>query len=46
MIDCKLNKNLEVGSHISFFLGETLVDGYIREKTFMGKGDIGFFDRN
>ena len=29
MIDCKINKELEVGTHISFNLGSSLVDGYI-----------------
>jgi hypothetical protein len=42
MIDCKINKELEVGTHISFNLGSSLVDGYIREKTQMDRGDIGF----
>lgn len=42
MVDCKLNKNLEVGNHISFILGSKLIDGYIKEKTNMGKGDIDF----
>jgi hypothetical protein len=42
MIDCKVNKELEVGAHISFNLGSSLVDGYIREKGEMGRGDIGF----
>jgi len=42
MIDCKINKELEVGMHISFNYGSSLVDGYIREKTPMNRGDIGF----
>ena len=42
MIDCKINKELGVGSHISFNLGRSLVDGYIREKTPLSKGDISF----
>ena len=42
MIDLKTNKQLDVGSHISFHLGSLLFDGYIREKTQMDKGDIGF----
>lgn len=42
MIDCKINKELEVGTHISFNYGTSLVDGYIREKTQMDRGDIGF----
>lgn len=41
MIDCKINKGLQVGTHISFHLGKSLVDGYIREKTEMN-GDICF----
>jgi hypothetical protein len=42
MIDCKINKELEVGTHISFNYGTSLVDGYIREKTQMNRGDIDF----
>jgi hypothetical protein len=42
MIDCKINKELEVGTHISFNLGTSLVDGYIREKTNLDRGDISF----
>lgn len=42
MIDCKINKELEVGDHISFHSGSSLVDGYIREKTDLDRGDIGF----
>jgi len=42
MIDCKINKELEVGTHISFNIGSSLVDGYIREKTPLNKGDISF----
>lgn len=42
MIDCKVNKELEIGTHISFHLCGLLVDGHIREKTPMDKGDIGF----
>lgn len=42
MIDCTINKELEVGTHISFHSKTSLVDGYIREKTHMGRGDISF----
>jgi hypothetical protein len=42
MIDCKVNKELEVGTHISFNSGSSLVDGYIKEKTYMDRGDISF----
>ena len=42
MIDCTVNKELEVGTHISFILGASLYDGYIREKNPMDKGDVGF----
>ena len=43
MIDCTTNKNLEVGTKISFFLGGgKLVDGTIKDKTPMSKGDISF----
>ena len=42
MIDCKINKELEVGTHISFNYGTSLVDGYIREKTNLDRGDISF----
>ena len=42
MIDCKINKKLEVGTHISFNLGTSLVDGHIREKTNLDRGDISF----
>jgi hypothetical protein len=42
MIDCKVNKELEVGTHISFNNGPSLIDGYIREKGQMDRGDIGF----
>jgi hypothetical protein len=42
MIDCKTNKELEVGTHISFKNGTIIVDGYIREKTQMDRGDIDF----
>ena len=42
MIDCKINKELEVGTHISFNLGTSLVDGHIREKTNLDRGDISF----
>ena len=43
MIDCTTNKNLEVGTKISFFLGGgKLVDGTIKDKTPMNGGDISF----
>jgi hypothetical protein len=42
MIDCKINKELEVGKHITFILGNSLLDGYIIEKNLMGRGDIDF----
>ena len=42
MIDCKINKELEIGTHISFHNGTSLVDGYIREKAQMDRGDISF----
>jgi hypothetical protein len=43
MTDCTSNKNLEVGTKISFFLGGgKLVDGTIKDKTPMSKGDISF----
>lgn len=42
MIDCRINKKLEVGTHISFNSGSSLIDGYIRGKTQMDRGDIGF----
>jgi hypothetical protein len=42
MIDCKMNKELEPGTHISFKFETSLVDGYIREKIQMDKGDISF----
>ena len=43
MTDCTINKNLEVGTKISFFLGGgKLVDGTIKDKTPMSKGDISF----
>lgn len=42
MIDCKINKELEIGTHISFNYGTSLVDGYIREKTNLDRGDISF----
>ncbi len=43
MVDCKVNKELEVGDHIGFFLRESeLFDGCIKEKTPMGGGDISF----
>ena len=42
MIDCKINKNLEIGTHISFNYGPSLIDGHIRKKTQMNKGDISF----
>jgi hypothetical protein len=43
MIDCTTNKNLEVGTKISFFLGGgKLIDGTIKDKTNMSKGDISF----
>ncbi len=32
MIDYKINKELEVGTHLSFIINNKLVDGYIREK--------------
>lgn len=41
MIDCKVNKELEVGQHISFTNG-SLIDGVIKEKTPMSGGDISF----
>lgn len=42
MIDCQINKELAVGTHLSFQLGSSLVDGYIREKTSLSHGDISF----
>ena len=43
MIECIANKNLEVGTKISFFIGGgKLVDGTIREKVPIKGGDIGF----
>ena len=42
MIDCKVNKELEVGQHISFENGSSLIDGFIKEKTPMNRGDISF----
>ena len=42
MIDCKVNKNVEVGTKIIFNLGSKTIDGIILEKTSMSKGDIGF----
>lgn len=42
MIDCKINKELEVGTKITFHLGYSLIDGTIIEKTQMDKGDISF----
>lgn len=42
MICCKVNKELEIGTHISFNIGSSLVDGYIREKTNLNGGDISF----
>lgn len=42
MIDCKINKELEIGTHISFNCGTSLIDGYIREKTILDRGDISF----
>lgn len=43
MIDCKINKELEVGTHIIFKMNSSpLIDGYIREKNLMDKGDIDF----
>ena len=42
MIDCKINKELETGSKITFFLGNSVVDGTIIEKVPIGKGDISF----
>lgn len=46
MINCETNKNLEIGMHISFILGNKTYDGYIREKTPMDKGDIDFLIEN
>ena len=42
MVDCRVNKELKVGTHISFNHGTSLVDGYIREKTNLDRGDISF----
>ena len=43
MVDCKVNKNLEVGQKISIILGGgKLVDGTIKEKTPMNGVDISF----
>ena len=43
MVDCSVNKNLEVGQKISIILGGgKLVDGTIKEKTPMNAGDISF----
>jgi len=43
MIDCKSNKYLKVGQKISIILGGgKLVDGTIKDKTLMDKGDISF----
>jgi len=42
MIDCKINKNIEVETKIDFILGNTLISGIIIEKTPIGKGDISF----
>lgn len=41
MVDCRVNKELKVGTHISFNNGTSLVDGYIREKTNLDS-DISF----
>ena len=43
MIDCKINKELKIGSHISFNCGKSLIDGYIREKINLDRGDISFW---
>lgn len=42
MIDCTINKNIEIGTKISFILGSRLLDGTITEKSYIDKGDIGF----
>ena len=42
MIDCKVNKNLEIGTHISFILGQILLDGYIIKKTNLTNNEISF----
>ena len=42
MIDCKINKVLKVGTNISFIYGSKLIDGQIKEKTKLDKGDISF----
>ena len=42
MIDCTLNKNLQVGDKIVFIVGSKPIDGTIVEKNNMSKGDIGF----
>ena len=42
MVDCTVNKNLEVGQKISIILGGKLLDGTIKEKTPMNGGDISF----
>jgi hypothetical protein len=42
MVDCRINKELEVGAHISFHHGSSILSGYIKEKTPMDRGDINF----
>jgi hypothetical protein len=42
MIDCSVNKNLQVGDKIVFILGSKPIDGTIIEKNNMSKGDIDF----
>lgn len=42
MIDCSVNKNLQVGNKIIFILGGISIDGTIIEKNYMDKGDIDF----
>lgn len=42
MIDCSVNKNLQVGTKIIFILSGKAIDGTIIEKNNMSKGDIDF----
>ncbi len=42
MIDCSVNKNLQVGTKIIFISSGKAIDGTIIEKNNMSKGDIDF----
>ena len=42
MVNCSVNKNLEVGQKLIINLGGKLIDGTIKDKTPMDKGDISF----